>query len=155
GIQAAEALEHAHALGIVHRDVKPANLLIDAQGKLWVTDFGRARTAAEGDLTMTGDVLGTLRYVSPEQALATHGLVDHRTDVYGLGVSLYELLTRRPAIDGKDRAGVLRKIIEEEPQPPRKADPAVPRELETVVLKAMAKEPAECYGTARELADDL
>src|SRR5262249_2470018 len=103
GIQAALALEHAHALGIVHRDVKPANLMIDAQGRLWVTDFGLARTAAEGNLTMTGDVLGTLRYMSPEQALARHGLVDHRTDVYSLGVTLYELLTSEPAFGGRDR----------------------------------------------------
>jgi serine/threonine protein kinase len=98
--QAAEALEHAHALGVVHRDVKPGNLMLDAQGKLWVTDFGLARTGTDGGLTMTGDVLGTLRYMSPEQALAKHGLVDHRADVYGLGATLYELLTLRPAIDG-------------------------------------------------------
>src|SRR5262249_3089759 len=88
GIQAGEALEYAHSLGIVHRDVKPGNLMIDGNGKLWVTDFGLARTAAEGNLTMTGDVLGTLRYMSPEQALAKHGLVDHRTDVYGLAATL-------------------------------------------------------------------
>src|SRR5262249_1522016 len=119
GVQAAEALEHAHALGIVHRDVKPGNLMVDDAGKLWVTDFGLARTAAEGNLTMTGDVLGTLRYMSPEQALAKHGLVDHRTDVYALGATLYELVTGRSAVEGKDRAEILRSVIEEEPTAPR------------------------------------
>ncbi len=155
GIQAAEALEHAHSLGIVHRDIKPANLMIDGHGALWITDFGLARTAADGGLTMTGDVLGTLRYMSPEQALAKHGLVDHRTDIYSLGVTLYELLTGKPAIHGKDREEILNAITLEEPRPPRGLNAAIPRDLETIVLKAMAKEPAERYATARELADDL
>jgi serine/threonine protein kinase len=155
GIQAAEALEHAHSLGIVHRDVKPANLIVDAWGKLWVTDFGLARTATDAGLTMTGDVLGTLRYMSPEQALARHGLVDHRTDVYSLGATLYELLTGQPAVAGQDRQHILKRIADEEPQPPRTIDREVPVDLETVVLKALAKDPAERYATARELADDL
>jgi tetratricopeptide (TPR) repeat protein len=155
GIQAAEALEYAHGLGIVHRDVKPGNLMIDGQGKLWITDFGLARTAADTGLTKTGDVLGTLRYMSPEQALARHGLVDHRTDVYSLGATLYELLTGRPAVQGQDRQEILRRIADEEPRPPRVLGPAIPADLETVVLKALAKEPGERYGTAQELADDL
>jgi serine/threonine protein kinase len=155
GIQAAEALEHAHSLGIVHRDIKPGNLMIDAAGKLWVTDFGLARTATDTSLTMTGDILGTLRYMSPEQALAKHGLVDHRTDVYALGATLYELLTLRPAIEGKDRQEILRKIAFEEPPLSRSLDRAIPADLETIVLKAMAKEPADRYATAQELADDL
>jgi tetratricopeptide (TPR) repeat protein len=155
GIQAAEALEHAHSLGIVHRDVKPANLIVDGAGKLWVTDFGLARTATDAGLTMTGDLLGTLRYMSPEQALAKHGLVDHRTDVYSLGATLYELLAGRPAVEGQDRQEILKRIADEEPRPPRALDGAVPADLETVVLKALAREPAERYATAQELADDL
>src|SRR5262249_3740639 len=129
GIQGAEALEHAHALGIVHRDIKPGNLMIDNHGKLGVTDFGLARTAVDGGLTMTGDLLGTLRYMSPEQALAKHGLVDHRTDVYSLGASLYELLTGQPAVGGKDREEGLRKIAFEEPAVPRSVDRAIPAAL--------------------------
>ena len=155
GIQAAEALEHAHCLGIVHRDIKPANLMIDGAGKLWVTDFGLARTTTDGGLTMTGDVLGTLRYMSPEQALAKHCLVDHRTDIYALGATLYELLTLRPAVDGMDREDILRKIAFEEPPLPRTSDRGIPADLETIVLKALAKEPDERYATAQEAADDL
>jgi serine/threonine protein kinase len=155
GIQAAEALEHAHSVGIVHRDVKPANLMIDSQGQLWVTDFGLARTAADAGLTMTGDVLGTLRYMSPEQALAKHGLVDHRTDVYSLGVTLYELLTLEPAFGGADRQELLRQVAFDEPWSPRQANKAIPVELGTVVLKAMEKNPPERYATAREFGDDL
>src|SRR5262249_61360804 len=96
-------LEHAHQLGIVHRDIKPGNLMLDGQGKLWVTDFGLARLGADSDLTLTGDLIGTLRYMSPEQALAKHGLVDHRTDVYALGATLYELVTGVPAVGGDDK----------------------------------------------------
>ena len=155
GVQAAESLEYAHALGIVHRDVKPANLLLDARGTLWLTDFGLARLHADAGLTMTGDVLGTLRYMSPEQALGRRVLVDQRADIYSLGVTLYELLTLRPAFDGRDRQELLRQIAFEEPPPPRRVDPALPRELETIVLKAMAKEPADRYATAHDLADDL
>jgi serine/threonine protein kinase/Tfp pilus assembly protein PilF len=155
GIQAAEALEHAHGIGIVHRDIKPANLLIDGQGALWVTDFGLARTGADGGLTMSGDVLGTWRYMSPEQALARHGLVDHRTDIYSLGLTLYELLTGTPAIQGKDREEILNAITLDEPRVPHALDAAIPRDLETIVLKALEKDPAERYVTAREFAEDL
>jgi serine/threonine protein kinase len=155
GIQAAEALEHAHSVGIVHRDIKPANLMIDSRGVLWVADFGLARTAADAGLTMTGDVIGTLRYMSPEQAMAKHGLVDHRTDIYSLGVTLYELLTGVPAVPGKDRHELLQQIAFAEIVPPRQHEPSIPLDLETVLLKALAHEPAERYATAQELADDL
>jgi serine/threonine protein kinase len=155
GIQAAEALEYAHTLGIIHRDVKPANLMVDGRGKLWVTDFGLARLGPDLGLTMTGDVVGTLRYMSPEQALARHGLVDHRTDVYSLGTTLYELLTGRPAVEGQDRQDFLNRIAGEEPRPPRALDRGVPADLETIVLKALEKHPQDRYTTAQELADDL
>jgi serine/threonine protein kinase/Tfp pilus assembly protein PilF len=155
GIQAAEALEHAHSFGIVHRDIKPANLMIDGQGKLWVTDFGLARTTTDAGLTMTGDVLGTLRYMSPEQAQANHGLVDHRTDVYSLGVTLYEMLTLRPAFDGEDRAHLLQRICTEEPQAPRRIEKAIPIEFETIILKTIEKSTPDRYASARDLAEDL
>jgi WD40 repeat protein/serine/threonine protein kinase len=155
GVQAAEALEHAHQLGIIHRDIKPANLLVYGRGHLWVTDFGLARLGNDAGLTMTGDLLGTIRYMSPEQALAQRVAVDARTDVYSLGVTLYELLTLQPAYNGQSREEVLRQIAFEEPRPPRRLNKAVPAELETIVLKAMAKVPEERYATAQELADDL
>ena len=155
GVQVAEALDHAHTRGILHRDIKPANLLLDDQGQLWVTDFGLAQIQGNPGVTLTGDILGTLRYMSPEQALAKRVVIDGRTDIYSLGVTLYELLTLRPAFDGQDRQEVLRKIAQEEPAPPRKLNPAIPRDLETIVLKAMAKEPAGRYPMAKELAEEL
>jgi serine/threonine protein kinase/tetratricopeptide (TPR) repeat protein len=157
GIQAAEALEYAHSLGVIHRDIKPANLLLDTRGEVWVTDFGLARIQAEAGLTLTltGDVLGTLRYMSPEQALGRRGLVDHRSDIYSLGVTLYELLTLQPAVGGSDRQEILRRIAFEEPAPPRRINLEVPSELETILLKAMSKEPESRYATAQDLADDL
>jgi serine/threonine protein kinase/WD40 repeat protein len=153
--QAADALEYAHTMGVVHRDVKPANLLLDTSGNVWVTDFGLARLGQGPGVTVCGDLLGTLRYMSPEQALARHGLVDHRTDVYSLGATLYELLTLRPAADGASKEEVLHRLAFEEPIAPRKLDPSIPAELETVALKALAKEVRERYATAQELADDL
>src|SRR5262249_46881984 len=155
GVQAAEALEYAHQVGVVHRDVKPANLLIDPRGNLWVADFGLAQVQGDGGLTATGDLVGTLRYMSPEQVLARRGTVDHRTDVYSLGVTLYALLRLAPASPGRDRHELVRQIGSDAPRPPRRLTPAVPEELATIALKAMAKEPADRYATARELADDL
>jgi serine/threonine protein kinase/tetratricopeptide (TPR) repeat protein len=155
GIQAAEALDYAHALGIVHRDVKPANLLVDGRGNLWITDFGLAHVQSDVRLTMSGDLVGTLRYMSPEQALAKRVVVDHRTDVYSLGATLYELLTLEPAFAGNDRQELLRQIAFEEPRPARRINRSIPAELETIVQKAMEKNPADRYATAKELADDL
>src|SRR5262249_31705243 len=102
GQQVALALEHSHEQGIIHRDIKPSNLMLDGRGKIWVTDFGLAQCQHHAGLTMTGDLLGTLRYMSPEQALAQRAGIDHRTDLYSLGATLYELLTLRPVFAGRN-----------------------------------------------------
>jgi serine/threonine protein kinase len=154
-VQAAEGLDYAHGLGIVHRDVKPANLLVDERGTVWITDFGLAQFHADAGLTQTGDLLGTLRYMSPEQAGGQRVLIDHHTDIYSLGATLYELLTLRPIFDGADRQSLLRQIINDEPRPLRAIDRTIPTELETIVLKAVSKVPGERYASAREFADDL
>ncbi len=155
GIQAASALHYAHECGVVHRDVKPSNLLVDQRNKLWITDFGLARVQNSPGVTVTGDMVGTLRYMSPEQATGKQALIDPRTDIYSLGTSLYELLTLRPAYPGEDRQAVLQAIANHEPLPPRTIDPAIPVDLETIVLQAMAKSRDERYATAEQLADDL
>jgi serine/threonine protein kinase/WD40 repeat protein len=155
GAQVAEALDYAHEHGVVHRDIKPSNVILDAQGQAWVTDFGLARLQRQAHLTQSGDLLGTLRYMSPEQALAKRDILDHRTDIYALGATLWELLTLRPAVPGDDRQEVLRRIAFEEPARPRLLNRAIPPDLEAIVLKALAKDPAERYATAQELADDL
>ncbi len=155
GIQAARALEHAHQTGVIHRDVKPGNLLLDTRGQLWITDFGLAHIADDGGLTMTGEMLGTLRYASPEQTLGRRGVADHRSDVYSLGATLYELLTLRPPFNGSDRHELLRQIVDEEPPSLRSVVPDIPENLETVVLKALRKDPGDRYATAQELAEDL
>jgi serine/threonine protein kinase/WD40 repeat protein len=154
GRQAAGALDHAHQQGIIHRDIKPANLLLDGDRNVWVTDFGLAHFREECGVTRTGEVIGTLRYMSPEQTQGQR-VVDQRTDIYSLGVTLYELLTLKPAFRGDDRQELLQKIATEEPPRARRLNPAVPAELETIVAKAMAKSPEERYATAQELADDL
>jgi serine/threonine protein kinase/Tfp pilus assembly protein PilF len=155
GIDAANALHAAHEYGVVHRDIKPSNLLLDHHGKIWITDFGLARCQNDVTLTKTGDVVGTMRYMSPEQALGQTAMVDHRTDVYSLAVTLYELLTLHPAIPGDDQPAVLRCIDQREPQRLRKLCPEIPADLETVVMKAMSRERDERYTTAKEFADDL
>ena len=155
GIQAAEALEYAHQSGVVHRDIKPGNLIVDAAGNAWLTDFGLAQMETDSNLTMTGDLAGTLRYMSPEQTSANRVLLDHRTDVYSLGATLYEMLTLQPAVGGKDRAEILRRISFEDPTPPRRLDKNIPLDLETIVLKAMAKNPNDRYPTSQKFADDL
>ncbi len=129
--------------------------MVDARGNLWITDFGLAHCQGAVELTMSGDLLGTLRYMSPEQALAKRVIVDERTDIYSLGVTLSELLTLEPAFPGTDRQEVLRQIAFDDPKPPRRLNKSVPQELETIVLKAMEKNPADRYATAQELADDL
>jgi YD repeat-containing protein len=155
GLQAALALEHAHRQGIIHRDIKPANLLVDHSGKLFVTDFGLAHLHGDTALTASGDLVGTLRYMSPEQAHGGSATIDHRTDMYSLGATLYEFLALRPAFPGDNPRDLLRRIAEDDPPLPRRIRPAIPVDLEVIVLKAMAKEPSERYATAQELADDL
>lgn len=155
GLQAAEALRHAHEKGIVHRDIKPSNLILDRQRNLWVTDFGLARIEGNQSLTLTGDLLGTLRYMSPEQAASSRAFVDHRTDIYSLGLTLYELITLKYAFPGDDRQLLLQQISNEEPQRPSKLNKGLPADLETIVLKAMAKDPAQRYESARRLSEDL
>jgi tetratricopeptide (TPR) repeat protein len=147
-------------MGIVHRDIKPSNLMVDGRGNLWITDFGLAQMTtpggnAGGNLTMTGDLVGTLRYMSPEQALANRVIIDHRTDVYSLGVTLYEMLTLRVPFEGENRQALLRQIAFDEPRGLRKINKAIPAELETIVLKAMEKNAGDRYGTAIELGHDL
>jgi serine/threonine protein kinase/tetratricopeptide (TPR) repeat protein len=155
GAQAAEALHHAHQYGVVHRDIKPSNLLLDADGKLWVTDFGLARVQSEMSVTLPGDIVGTLRYMSPEQAQGRGDLVDGRTDVYSLGATLYEMVTLRPAHPGGDQRALMRWIATEPPVSPRRLNHSVPADLETIILRAMEKCRDDRYLTAQELADDL
>ena len=155
GIQAGNALHTAHEYGVVHRDIKPSNLLLDHQGKLWITDFGLARCQSDASLTKTGDLVGTLRYMSPEQALGQSALVDQRTDIYSLAVTLYELITLRPAFSGENGPEMLRQIESREPVRPRAIEPRIPVDLETVILKAMSKARDERYATAGEFAQDL
>ena len=150
-LQAAEALACAHGHGVLHRDVKPANLLVDAAGTLWVADFGLAKAGDADDLTGTGELVGTLRYLAPERFA---GRCDARSDVYALGATLYEMLALRPAFDETDRLRLVQQVAGGAP-PLRLAAPGVPPDLETVVRKAMAADAADRYPTAQEMADDL
>lgn len=152
GIQAAEALHYAHQQGVLHRDVKPSNLLLDSAGTLWVTDFGLAKAQDSDDLTATGDLIGTLRYMAPERF---EGRADARADVYSLAVTLYELITLRPAFDDPDRLKLVEKIGRSVPQRMRSLAPEAPRDLETVIHKALARAAGDRYSTAQDLADDL
>ena len=139
------------ARGIVHRDIKPSNLLLDTAGVVWITDFGLAKADDDG-LTATGDILGTLRYMAPERF---RGEGDARADVYALGLTLYELLTLRPAFDSPDRLQLIEQIKTEEPPRPRPLDSRIPRDLETIVLKAIDKDPDRRYPSADAMAEDL
>ncbi|MHC4469736.1 MAG: serine/threonine protein kinase, partial [Planctomycetota bacterium] len=135
--------------------VKPANLLVDGSGRAWITDFGLAAFRTERGLTMTGDLVGTVRYMSPEQTRAKRAPVDHRTDIYSLGATLFEMLTLTQAFPGEDTHRVLADVVEVDPPGARRLNPAVPLELETIVLKAMAKRPDDRYETAQDLGEDL
>jgi WD40 repeat protein/serine/threonine protein kinase/tetratricopeptide (TPR) repeat protein len=152
GVQVAEALAYAHAQGILHRDIKPSNLLLDRNGNVWVADFGLAKGTGADDLTHTGDIVGTVRYMAPERF---RGEGDARADVYALGLTLYELLALRPAYDESDRASLIRQVTQEDAPRLRKRNRAVPTDLETIVHKAMAREPTQRYPSAAALAEDL
>jgi serine/threonine protein kinase len=155
GIQAAEALHGAHEYGIVHRDVKPSNLLLDGNGKLWITDFGLARCRADSHLTKTGDFVGTMRYMSPEQTRGDSHLIDYRADIYSLGITLYELLTLRHAVRGDDPANIVRQLDRDEPYRLRLFNANIPTDLENIVQKAISKNRDDRYESAQQLADDL
>jgi serine/threonine protein kinase/Flp pilus assembly protein TadD len=152
GIQVGEALAYAHGQGTLHRDIKPSNLLLDTQGRVWVTDFGLAKAADQDNLTHPGDIVGTLRYLAPERF---SGRADSRSDIYSLGLTLYEMLTLQPAFDEADRNKLLRQVAHAEPTPPRTLNASIPRDLETIVLKAIARDPGQRYATAVDLVEDL
>ncbi len=152
GIQVAEALDYANRQGILHRDIKPSNLLLDNHGNVWVADFGLAKTAEADDLTHTGDIVGTIRYMAPERF---SGHCDARSDVYSLGLTLYELVSLQPAYQASDRHSLMDRVLHQEPERLRRLAPSVPRDLDTIVAKAMAREPEKRYATAAALAEDL
>jgi serine/threonine protein kinase len=151
GRQAAQGLAYAHSRGIIHRDIKPSNLLLDTAGVVWITDFGLAKAEEDG-LTATGDILGTLRFMPPERF---RGEGDGRVDVYVLGLTLYELLALRPAFRSSDRLKLIEQVKAEEPTRPRSIDRRIPRDLQTIVQKAIEKDPKARYQTAEALAEDL
>ncbi|MFK7736325.1 MAG: protein kinase [Pirellulaceae bacterium] len=152
----AEALQQVHELDIIHRDIKPSNLLLDGQGKLWVADFGLARVqGTEQALTCTGDRIGTMRYMSPEQASGSNSYVDHRTDIYSLGATLYELMTGQPAVPGEEGPNLLEKITQSTPTRLQKLRSDLPRDLALVIEKAMAKHRDDRYESAQDFANDL
>ncbi len=155
GLQAAEALAHAHQRNVVHRDIKPSNLILGTDGAIWLTDFGLAKRLDDVTLSLSGVLLGTPRYMSPEQASAMRTPVDHRTDIYSLGATLYELATGQPLFPSESPHVIISQILSVEPKSPRQIAPCLPRDLETIILKCLCKNPAQRYQSARALADDL
>ena len=152
GVQVADGLEYAHRQGVLHRDIKPSNLLLDSRGTVWVTDFGLAKTEDHQNLTHTGDILGTLRYMPPE---AFEGKFDARGDVYALGLTLYELLALRPAFDDRDRHRLVKRVMHESPERLEQLNREIPRDLVTIVHKAIAREPDHRYVDAEAMEKDL
>lgn len=152
GLEVAEALQYAHDQGILHRDIKPANILLDNTGNTWVADFGLAKEIDNEDLTRTGDLIGTLQYMAPEQFQYE---ADVRSDVYSLGLTLYELLTLEAGFQDTNPSKLIRRMSEDQPPSPRTINPGIPRDLETIVLKSIAGEPADRYQSAQLLANDL
>ena len=152
GVQVAGALDYAHDRQVLHRDIKPSNLILDRQGVVWVTDFGLAKAMQNDSVSHTGDIVGTLRYMAPERL---RGEADARSDIYSLGLTLYEMLALRPAFEASDASSLIRKIAEEPPVRLAVVAAGIPRDLETIVMKAVACESAHRYQSAGELAEDL
>jgi len=150
--QVADALDYAHRQGVVHRDIKPSNLLLDARGNIWVTDFGLAKFVEGDDLSKSHDLVGTLRFMAPERF---RGVTDRRADIYAVGATLYEMLVLRPAFAERDQIQLIDQISHLPPVPLRQLDRRIPRDLETIVLKALAKNPMDRFATAGELRDEL
>ncbi|HUU17599.1 MAG TPA: protein kinase [Sedimentisphaerales bacterium] len=153
--EVAEALDYAHSEGIIHRDVKPSNLMLTGDGQLVLLDFGVARICEERAMTLTGSFVGTPRYMSPEQIESDPKEMDHRSDIYSLGVTLYELLTLEPLFEGDIQEQIINQIINKEPLRPRQIDRRIPVDLETICCKAIEKEPHRRYQSAGEFANDL
>lgn len=151
----AEGLAHAHDSGVVHRDIKPHNLILGQEQRLYITDFGLAYLTSEPHVTVSGEVMGTPAYLSPEQVRGHVNEIDHRTDIYSLGVTLYEMLTNSRPFQGESRDQVLHSISVKEPAPPRRRNPRVPVDLETICLRAIEKDPVRRYPSAADLAEDL
>lgn len=151
GEDVAKALAYAHERGIIHRDIKPSNLLLDDAGLVWISDFGLAKSGGDS-VTLSGDILGTLRYMAPERF---HGWCDQRADIYALGLTLYEALLLQPAYPSRDHVQVMDQVQHQDPPRPRSLVPALPRDLETIIIKAIDKDPERRYQNAGELAEDL
>lgn len=151
----ADALAYAHLQGLIHRDIKPSNLMLCRDGRVVVVDFGLVKQTGDESVTLTGSLLGTYRYMSPEQIGAKRITVDSRTDVYSLGATLYELLTFQPPFTAVEQSELLGHILWNEPAPPRKIIPSVPIDLQTICLKSMEKSPSHRYASAKDMADDL
>ena len=151
----ADALSYAHCQGVVHRDIKPSNLLVSPDGRLSLNDFGLARVLDEPSMTATGEMVGTPAYMSPEQITAGRTPLDHRTDIYSLGATLYELLTLEPPFRGERRDQLLSQILHKEPRRVRRMNKKAPVDLETICHKALDKDPDRRYQSAAEMADDL
>lgn len=151
----ADALAYAHEQGVIHRDIKPHNILLGADGRLRISDFGLARLAEQPGVTMTGELLGSPLYMSPEQITGAPGAVDHRTDIYSLGATLYEWLALTPPFPGETRERVISRIMTDEAPPLRRHNPNIPAELETICAKALERDASRRYATAADLREDL
>ncbi len=155
GVQAARALHAAHQCGVIHRDIKPSNIMLDGRGETWITDFGLARVQTDQNVTRSGDIVGTLHYMSPEQACGNATIAGPRSDVYSLAVTLYELATLQRPFEGESHGNVLRQIEQGVCKPPRHWNPSIPSDFENVIMKGMSTDPVDRYPSAAEMEEDL